>query len=321
MKRKNLIRGLAWVGGVVVVLSVAVGGVLGVLLYPWLALPDEPESVIATRWQKAEAMARVPEPSGDDRLLLEAAEAMRGFDPPRATKGDVPYLGRDQLTKPQETALDSLSRWFQAGAHYVPPECLGRGRRENAALPSFRLGQAALYTAHDAEDLPQVEAVLALAQQQRQVGRLVDMAIGFSLADTAARWSKQRSVAFPPRFERYRPKVAEIRGGIARDVVCIHGMMTGGTPPMSLAPGHGSGPPLGIVRMKRERLVYEQTHGRLLEFAEGTGNDWKKMAAEYERVASDHPKSVLLEAIGFYGPVIEKAGQNTEHYDTLVPKP
>ncbi len=186
------------------------------------------------------------------------------------------------------------------------------------------MGQAALFTAQDADDLPQVEATLALAQRQRKAGRLVDTAIGFRLASLAAEWSQARKVPLPGRFERYRPLVEEIRDSVARDVACIHGLLASSTPPVSVAPGRlggGPRPPFGLVRMKRERLVFEQTHGLLLERAEAAGDDWNKIATEYERVADHHPKSVLLDAIGFYPGVIRKAGEDKDRYDELVPKP
>ena len=324
-KRLNGVAFLRWslaAFGVVVVVS---AGVLGVWLYPWLRLPDEPQSAIEARWKKVEHWAEVAPRTGDDRLLLDAAEGIHGFSAPVAPAHDVPYIGRDQLDATQDAALDTFTRWLATGAPYVAPDCNDSGsRRNSAALPSFRLGQAALFTAHDADALPQVEAVLALARRQRRSGRLIDVAIGFRLAALAAEWSHARRVTLPPRFERYRPQVVEIRRGLARDVACMHRMMTGpSAPPVSLAPGGmgaGSRPPLGLVRMKRERLVFEQTHGRLLERAEALGEDWKRIASAYEHAASHHPKSVLLDAIGFYPGVIRKAGEDKERYDALVPR-
>jgi hypothetical protein len=101
-------------------------------------------------------------------VLLAALDEIRGFAPP-STGEDVPRLGKDQLSERHRRAVELLVKWREAGAGYVPVGCrLEDTRRSRASLPSFRLGQAALFSAHDASDLPQVEAVLALAGAQRR---------------------------------------------------------------------------------------------------------------------------------------------------------
>ncbi len=100
-------------------------------------------------------------------------------------------------------------------------------------------------------------------------------------------------------------------------------LTTSSAPPISFAPDRletGSRPPLGVVRMKRERLIFEQTHGLLLERAEAFGEDWRKIEAAYEHAANNHPKSVLLDIIGIYPGVIHKAGEDKDGYDALVPR-
>lgn len=326
MKRNSLLHALAWVAGVIGVLLLAAGVVLGVMLYPWLRMPDEPESVIEARWKKVERAAEVPPPSGDDTELLDAIDGFRRFVPPKWSGDEVPLMGRDQLSAARERAIQSFTHWLAAGAPYVAPPCMDTvgSRRSAAGLPSFRLGQAAVFTAQDADDLPQVEAVLAMAQRERRGGQLVDVAVGFALASLTARWSRDRKVPLPARFEPYRPEVKEIRDGLARDVACIHGLMASGTSPLAAAPGRlggGARPPFGLTRMKRERLVFEQAYGLLFERAEAAGEDWKKMAAEYEHMAHDHPKSLLLAALVVHSNIIRKMGEDKDEYDALVPKP
>jgi hypothetical protein len=294
---------------------------VGVRLVPWLMLPREPAEVIEKRWRTVERLATLPPPTGDDGLLLDAVDEIGGFAPP-TTDEDVPVLDKDQLSEEQQHAVELLVKWRLGGAGYVPVGCsLETPRRSRASLRMFRLGQAALFTAHDGADIPQVEAVLSLARAQRRFGRTIDLAVGSKLAAIAAKWSRARGVAFPAEFSKYRPRVEEIRRALARNTVCIPQWLDGASP-LQLDEGRMGAdrprPPLGIVRLERELLVFKQFHGKLLEQALSAGDDWEKIAAAYERADDNRPRSILLDFTVVLPSVIRKAGKNIAVYDENV---
>jgi hypothetical protein len=298
------------------------GSVVGARLHAWLAMPAEPASAIHARWRQVEEWAAVPPARADDTQLLDAADAFRTFAV-RVSRPS-PVVAPDQLSPEQVAALGTFVRWGASGAAYVAPACgATASRRALSTLAIFKLGQAALMTAGDAGALDKVETVLALARALRLRGGLVQVAIGFKLAELGAEWSRDRGVTFGPSFERYRPRVVEIRRELARDAVCSDHLIntaTGiGFAPRELLDVSGSKPPFGLVRFARERLMFEQYYSRLLVRAEALGDNWSAIADAYYRAAQHPPKSVVLQVTMVSTTAIRNMGRALGRYDALVP--
>lgn len=289
-------------------------------LYPWVAMPSEPRAAIEQRWHKVTELAKVRGGSGEESMLLEAAQAFRSMSPP----GDATRVARSTLTEEQSKALDTLVHWHTEHGGFAERSCKDADAQlSRGALPMFRLGQMALLAAEGANDRVLVEAVLDMASQARRKGRLVEFAVGAELAQKAAEWSRDRGVAFPPAFNRFRPTVDELRRAMARDAVCVASLIEGeglSRAPPRFSSGAGARPPLGIVRMNRERLLYQQEQGRLIERSIALGDDWKGIADLYDAAAQSHPKSVVLDMTLVTGAFVRKAGQNVARYDELVPR-
>ncbi len=296
--------------------------VTAIRLYPWLRGPSESREVIEARWVKLEALAKTEEVVGDDAALLDAAEAAAGFDPPHG--GDkLPFLERDQLEERHVAALDGFVAWHGKGREYVGPKCGDMdSRRARASLKLYRLGQLSLLSA-GGSDIAQFEAVLALALGQRQRGQLVDYAVGVALASRAAEWAQARGVTLSRNFEGYRPKIGEFRRAWARDAACVMQLLDAETAPVVTERKRfwsDEQPPFGLQRLERERLVYKQLHGRLMEQAVAAGDDYDKLISLFEEADRDKPKSMLLLTTGVYTNIAAKAVGGIKRYDELVPK-
>ena len=235
----------------------------------------------------------------------------------------VPLLGRDRLDAQQVEALKKMVEWRRGGASFPINTC----DLERSALPLFRLGQVALYTAEGAKDLEQVRAVLALALRLRRRGLLIDLAIGATLAARAASWSVQRKVPLPAQFERYRPAAAEIHATLARDGGVFRspvGRRRRCLPSSSTrarwAHRAATAPSSASCSRIRERQVYRDFHGRVLEEAHAVRDDWRKMQAVYEKAVAARPKSLLLAATILQPNLIERVGKEIDEYDQLLPR-
>ena len=296
--------------------------VTAVRLYPWLRGPSESREVIEARWAKLEALAKTEAVIGDDAALLDAAEAAAGFEPPHGVD-KLPFLERDQLEHRHVEALDGFVAWHGKGGNYIGPKCGDLdSRRARASLKLYRLGQLSLLSA-GGSDVAQVEAVLALALGQRQRGQLVDYAVGVALATQAAEWAQARGVTFGRNFEGYRPEIGEFRRAWARDAACVMRLLDAETAPVVMERKRlwsDEQPPFGIQRLERERLVYKQLHGRLMEQAVAAGDDHDKLVPLFEAADRDKPKSMLLLATGVYTNIAAKAVEGVKRYDELVPK-
>ena len=177
-------------------------------------------------------------------------------------------------------------------------------------MPLFRLGRATLHTATSAEHLPRVGAVLVLGRQLRQRGLLLELALGAELTADVARWSRSRGVPLPSELDTLAPRVAEIHGGLAREVACLmqaHEQLVA-------AESWSSGPPFGLWRAKRELRVYKDFHGRLIEQLHPLRNDWRRMAEMYQDAVERRPKSLLLEATLVTPSFIESIGQKIDAF-------
>ena len=317
---RPLRRVVLWAAGGLALALIALLVIFAIRLHPWIAMPSEPRAVIEQRWHKVEELAQDKGVDIDESLLLEAAKAFRGMPPP----GNEKRVQRSTLSEEQNRALDTFVRWHTSRGGFVRGSCKDDDlERSRQFIPMFRLGQMALLAADGADDLVLVEAVLDLAAKQRHRGRLVEFAAGGELAQRAAEWSHDRGVAFPPAFRRYRPNVDDLRRAVAREVVCVSSLIEGtgfSRAPPRLGAEKVPRPPLGIVRMGRERLVYQQVHGRLLESSIALGDDWQKIADLYADAAEHHPKSVVLDMTFAYARVARRAGENLARYDELVPR-
>lgn len=321
--RRRLLKIALVLGGVLAVAAIAGAVLVAVRLAPWLTMPDEPAEAIEARWKTVERLAELP-PSkakeGDDDVLLDSIEAFRGWQPP---KEEMPALPLNALSAEQRKALGSFVRWKQQGASYVPPGCgESFSRRERAAVPSFRLAQAALFTAHNARDLQRVEAVLALGKALRGSGRLIDFVIGTELAELSLVWSEKRNVKLPRTFRRYAPTLDDVRGALARDAVCTMKLLgkddhsLGFRAPKLGAPDRQR-PPLGIVRMDRERMVFKQFHGQALSKAV-KATSARQIADIYRQQAKSAPPSLLLDISTLSEHTLGKVAKSIEHYDQLA---
>jgi hypothetical protein len=298
---------------------------LGARLSPWLRLPTEPKSEIETQWQVVEKLATAAVPSGDDSLLLQAVDEIGRFHPENAPDA-LPMLEPSDLSTKERNAVILLVRWHRARGGYAVPECTTNDTpKRRAALPIYRLGQAALYTSNRVENLPQVEAVLALASDQRRMGRLIDHSVGSSLAVMAAEWSRARGVPFPPSFEAYRPSADELRGALAREAQCNLELFDSQSRGAFSLEGKSLGdqrdqPPFGLVRTEREHLIFQQYHGRLINEALAAGDDLAKIAGLYDRAAQHPPRSVLLAATNIQASAVRRGTEQIARYDEILPR-
>lgn len=315
-----------WRGVVLTCLSIAavllVGAAIyfGVRLYPWLRGPDETRAAIEARWAKVESWAHVDVTRADNqRSELDAiAATLRSFERPKGG-GEVPFVDPTSLSPAQRTALERFERWEQSGAPMANRSCPADAPPGGSALHLFKVGLAALFTAEGAEQLPRVKAVLVLAQRLRQRGAIIDLAVGSELAVKAAAWSQLRNVPLPRELSVYRPRVDEIHATLAREAVCIVDRTEQGDEDRGNRLGIPKrGPPFGIVSLDRERRVYKDFHGRLLEQAHPHRDDWAAIVRVYEDAEKDRPKSVLLDITQIYPSVIGKTGATIDRYDSLV---
>jgi hypothetical protein len=297
--------------------------VFAIRLYPWIRMPDEPRKAIEARWKRVEVVAEVRDPNADDTMLVDSIKAFRGVSPP---PNDARTIQRSALTEQQSQAITELMRWHARGSPFRARLC-GDPSSGLDAIAAFRLGQTALLTASGGEDIAVVEAVLALAAHERRKGHLIELSAGSDLAVRVAEWSRDHKVPLPSRFVGYRPSVEEIRRAVAREAVCVLSLL--GPPgrfPFTFAasppgPKTHERPPLGLVRLERDRLVFEQYQGKLYETAYGARNDWKRVAEIYERAATEHPKSVVIDLAVPAASVVRKACENYARYNELSPMP
>lgn len=293
-------------------------GIVGVRLYAWLAMPSEPASAIHARWSRVEGWAALPPPRGSNAALVDAAGAFRTFVVSPSTPLSVVPVER--LSPAQVTALAAFVHWSEAGAAYSAPAC---GATTVSTLAIYRLGEASLATAADARGLDQVRAVLELARALRRRGGLAQTAVGFKLAELGAEWSHERDAPFTSKFERYRPHAVEIRRALAREAVCSDHLIVPaegiGFAPRELLETSDSGPPFGLVRFARERLIFEQYYSRLLVRAEMLGDNWSAIADAYELAAKHRPRSVMLRGTMVPPGIIRNMGRAIDRYNALVP--
>jgi hypothetical protein len=308
---------------VVFVGLLATGVWTGVRLAPWLRMPTEPKSEIDERWKVVSRLAAPPPKKGGQEALLEATKKIGTVDLDRG-KGPTPLVPNTELSEEQHQAISALLRWHRTRGGYLG-ECALDPKQPGIAIPAYRLAKATLFTSSGVESLPRVEAVLAMGAELRRGGKLVELTVGATIAKMGAEWAQARGVMFPPAYERYRPNVDEIRGALARDAVCTLTLIDALKSPAYSIYDRRLGepeqrPPFGIVRMERERVVFQQFHGRVLNEALAAGADWKRVSQIYERALVQRPKSVLLEASLPTASVIQSVGESMARYDQLVPR-
>jgi hypothetical protein len=315
---------------VAVLLAVALlGGAvyLGARLYPWLSGPGEPEDLIEARWTRVIGWGQIDRASkgaAEHGGLAEAARVLGDFKPDVGSNR-LARVDREELLPEQQQALAHLVRWAESGAPYPAATC--GAEPKTRPMDVFRLGQAGLSTASSADDLPQVKAVAALAQRLRQRGLLLELAMGAELAASTAEWSRERKVPLPASFAAYRPLAAEIHAAVSRDAACVIEMIEGpegATAGGLLEPGPAwsaqARPPLGIVWMKREVLVFKAFRGRVLEAAYPQRDDWRAQERLHRQALEEMPRSLLLDAgtSVILPSVIQRAGEHVDRYAELV---
>jgi hypothetical protein len=308
--------GLAMLG------AVALAVAYMVWVHPWLAEPDVEPVELAERWARLEAWAQADTgcAEGGDGLRRAAEATDAGwFEVQDTVEGGYATefaLDRDELPFELRAAVDGLVDWHRTH------DGLGREVCDDSTdlLDLLNLTRLTLATADGAED-EQVAAVLALGQLLRNCGPLLDTMVGLSLAEEAVRWASARGIPADATFERYRPTVDEIFGGLAREAVCSHRMVEDALRGGGLGPTAPDSPPGAelLLRPDRELRMLQLYHVERLEAADAAGRD---PAALIEAFAweepDDLPRSLVVRIATPSGYVAEALVERLATYDAFL---
>lgn len=136
-----------------------------------------------------------------------------------------------------------------------------------------------------------VDAVLALASQQRRRGRLM----------------------------------GELLRVIAREAVCIVDTLVGTNSTTLLDPpgpaySDRAAPLFGFVSHSREIALFKDLHGRVHQQATLAQDDHDKLLAVYQQAEVDRPRSLLLDVTWMFSHTVARALTTMAEYETAVPK-
>ena len=355
---RRLLRPLLVALGVLVSVSLLVALVHALLFRPWLDRPEDEQAKIERHFRTIREWAQPPRHTkrGDPQRLIAAAQHVANRPPTQGGQGKIPLV-KDKLSKEQQEAIDALMAWSRAGGPFPTSPCTAGSKpvepsasasadmsppqpstplpppatsashavEDTPAPPAayYALGRLALETARRSRRLPpRVSATLRLAHEMRLVGDPDEYLVGLELAVDAARWLPSRDTKPDNQFRALQPRVAELRGTLARAAVCtvteLEGLDGWGFDARARFGPTESSPPFGFVSYPRERLVV------MSFFATTLGETPRAPTIEAllsAFSAAPKPRSVALEAT-LPGPGwAEKVQALHAEYEKLVPAP
>ncbi|MBI2894120.1 MAG: hypothetical protein HYY06_11260 [Deltaproteobacteria bacterium] len=307
-------RTLRWILLGIVALVAGAAMWFGSMLYPWIAMPDEPVGSIDRKWKRVQDWARSPPAlARDDAPLRRAVEIIR---PVRQELRDLGLdeegaaVDPDRLPAEARGAIGQLDRWRRSGGGLGARDC----RRSHGVIELLALGRAVLASARRADE--NVDGIVRLSSSLRRGGVLVEAMVGMALADATVRWSRARGLPPPPSLVAERPRVEEIHAALAREAACTHELARRST---RSAPGlwgltierrspRGSfadpWPPLGIVRPAREIVVVRKALADSLVATFPHRHSPRAFLAATRRAFRVPAKSVVAQLVFLHAPPV-----------------
>jgi hypothetical protein len=287
VRKRNLILGA--IGIVVVVIAVYAR----VVMWPWIAMPDQGE--VDRAWSSVEkAIADALPRKHDDPQLFELLAGKAG-----SAKREMDALAKQKNERTDETlpehvheALEALAAWAASVGTADEKNAPSCGRSGNTRIHLARLADVAL-AAHP--DAARIAAFVKLSEHLRRIGGLLDYAIGMSILDHLLDASKKSGSPIETGAD-----TRELRGVFARETYCMDTLFEGA----GIASFEGSNVLEGadvpwfarrIVRPARERAMVRLTSGSRLERCDALIEDPERYGACLDDVpdnVSALPKSV-----------------------------
>ena len=220
------VRGL--VGGAVLVLAVALGGLAVLLIDPGPGDPPvEPlegldRPVGPEQWEEIEAWAEPASHGSPERLVAAVArmEGHRGELDTLLARFDsvTPRIAPEELPRDVRAALADLVAWHEGASPGIGE---GLCPDELPPLPLNDLLRTAIHLTEGPES-PVFDAALHAAWSLRQQGGALLGAVGFRVAAQALVVAGEGPPA--PALARYRPSMDEVFPILAREWVCSYRM-------------------------------------------------------------------------------------------------
>lgn len=301
----------------ILALLVVLAGVgAAVWIYPHIAMPSEPEAIIAERWARVgEWAAPAPGFDGPRDRLSQAIESLERSELRRYSPRDRAITDDADLDADARAALDHLVAWAAEGGGLGDARCVG-GLAPQAlpGLPLMTLAELAVRSA-DGPDAPRVGAALRLGAALRGRGDALLGVVGFRIAERAQEVARERTWPIGQAFVEHRPRREQVFPIVARESLCsataVEAMVREGEPP---SVGEG---PLGLVTMDRELAVLRWYEGRRLAAAEPHRGD---LSALLRALAEppEPPKSLLLPVLAVPPTFVGDAERTIAAYDVFL---
>jgi len=319
-RRRLPARGL---GLAALAILVAAAVAIGLWVRPWVVGPPADEATIEARWSQVEGWATAGAGSGASPRLLK--EALAALEPVRGLVKTSLREEDPELLEPPPAdltrALALLADWAEQGGGLGEDPCLGGVRSSLSPLEVMTLGQVAMAVATGAGD-PRWAAALRLADQLRERGNMLHLAVGFALAERALETAQERG--YPPEALRtHRPEVEQLFPAAAREAVCVHEEVA-----RELAGGRGPALPgqpwrerLGSVERELEMLRW--WHGERLVAAHPARADLSALASSLDVEPEELPASAVVRLVAPYPlpALVRDAEETIARYDRVTTRP
>ena len=263
-------------------LSLLAGGIyVLVVLWPWLAGPDEAAEQIEKRYAALSQLADFPKdrpkhPGLKQALtLINTQEAQLMQRLKKSNENRLPIFDMEAVGPEAEEAIKHLIAWQQNQAGMSDKRCPDIDN----PIAMLTLGRLALATAPDDPEAPQVQAMLYLAEQCRRHGLLIHQMLGLVLAEEAIQWCRHRKLTPGPSFSKLAPKRESIFSGLVRESICMVEMAE---QEMSQDDKRTpkAGAPFGAnFVLERELLWIKKYNADRFEALQAVRNDTKALAA------------------------------------------